>query len=74
MDLILAFTGIFLLLVAIVLGFVLPKYYNQNVGLAKYDPKTGQWGSRVSIIIKRKEYRKGQYAKRGYRIVCRFYI
>lgn len=73
-QVILALIGVAAMLVVIIGAIVIGKYNDQQVGLCKYNPKTKKYGSRVDIVCTRREYRKGQYAARGYRIVCRFYI
>lgn len=73
-QVIMAFIGAAAMILVIVGAIIIGKYNDQTVGLCKYDPKTKKYGRNVDIVCSRRVYRKGEYAKRGYRIICRFYI
>lgn len=73
-QVILALIGAAAMLVVIIGAIVIGKYNDQRVGLCKYNPQTKKWGRHVDIVVSRRVFRKGEYAKRGYRIICRFYV
>ena len=73
-QVILAIAGVAAMILIIVGAMIIGKYNDQVVGLCKYNPQTKKWGRHVDIVVSSRVFRQGEYAKRGYRIICRFYV
>lgn len=73
-QVIMALVVVVAMILIIVGSIIIGKYNDQVVGLCKYNPQTKKWGRKVDIVVSRRVFRQGKYAKRGYRIICRFYV